>query len=330
MVNMILPGTKGQPAQAFGTMAEAMLACNMDVSKLRMATNTTLRKEEWIKMDEAILKAARRRLNGVADLKSRGLVYNLGNALATTVLEYETVSQLGRAKMTMDGEVQGERDRLTFGMGYLPIPIVFQDFSINARVLAASRTRGSNLDTTTGEEAAITVAEELETILFQGASSFTYGSGVLYGYTDHPNRNLGTFTAWTASGADPVKNIRDMKQQLLTKRFYGPFVVYISSAYETVLDDDYVIGYPKTIRQRIMEIGQIADIKVADFLPVSTLLMVQMTSNVVRMVGGMPLTNLEWKEGAGMRTYYKVMTIDVPQIRADKDGNCGVCHWTAA
>lgn len=329
MLNMILPATHDNPApQAYGTVAETLLATNGDFSQLR--TNTVLRQDEWTLMDEAILRSFRRRLVGVADLKRRGLTKDLGNGLATMIFEYERVSELGRAQMTMDGETQGARDRLTFDVGYLPIPIVFQDYSINARVLAASRLRGSSLDTTTGEEASKSVAEELELLLFQGASSFTYGSGVLYGYTDAPYRVTGSFTAWGSSGADPVANMRAMKQALINKRFYGPYVVYIPTAYETVLDDDYVSGYPKTVRQRILEIGGIEEIKVADFCPAGAIIMVQMTSEVVRMVTGMAINNLEWKEGAGMRTYFKVMTIDVPQIRWDKSLRCGVAHYTAS
>lgn len=328
-VQMILPAKGGKPAQAFGTVAEFLLANNMNVEALRLVTNSTLRKDEWKKMDAAVLKASRLRMRGVADLKKRGCTYDLGNAMATMVFEYERVSQLGRAHITMDGEVQGQRDRLTFDVGYLPIPIIFQDYSFNARVLANIRARGSNLDTTTAEEASATVAEELEYILFQGGSSFEYGQGILYGYTDYPDRNTGNFTDWLESGADPVEDCRDLKQQLIGQRFFGPYVMYIPTEYETILDRDYITGQPsKTMRQRILEIGGIEEINVCDHLAAGTLLMVNMTPNVVRMVGGMPITSLEWKEGAGMRSYFKVMTIDVPQIRSDKSGRCGVSHWT--
>lgn len=310
----------------FGTVAEALLACNMDTQVLR--TNGTLRQDEWKEMDKAILMANRSRMLGVADLKSRGLVFNLPNALATMQFEYEKASKLGRAQISMDGEAQGQRDRLTFSMGYLPIPITFQDYSMNARVLAASRLRGSKLDTATGAEAGISVAEETEIMLFQGCSSFKYGDGTIYGYTDHPDRLLGDFTAWDESGGDPVGTIRAMKQALVAIGFYGPYVAYVPTTYGQVLDDDYVAGYPKTVRQRILEIERVEAIKVADFLPDTHVLLVQMTENVVRMVEGLALQNVEWKEGAGMRTNFKVLQISVPQIRSDKDGNCGVAHYT--
>ena len=321
----------GQGAQAYGSVAEALLKRNMDVSALR--TNTVLRKDEWALMDDAVLQANRSRLIGVADLKKRGLTYSIGNGLATMVLEYEKVSKLGRANMNMDGEAQGRRDRLTFEVGYLPLPIIYQDFSINARVLAASRLHNSKLDTTTAEAAGRSVAEELERMLFLGTSSFSFGSGTIYGYLDAPHRCTGTFVAWdAASGADPVEDVIAMKQALISKGFYGPFVVYIPTSYETALDKNYVSGAAAvniTVRERILKIGQVESVTVADYLTSGNIVMVCMQKDVIRMVTGMPLRNVEWMEGAGMRTNFKVMTIDIPQIRYDKDGNCGIAHYAA-
>jgi len=53
---------------------------------------------------------------------------------------------------------------------------------------------------------------------------------------------------------------------------------------------------------------------------------VQMTSDVVRLVRGMGITNVQWQAEGNMVTRYKVMTIAVPQIRADQNDNCGVIH----
>jgi len=54
--------------------------------------------------------------------------------------------------------------------------------------------------------------------------------------------------------------------------------------------------------------------------------MVQMTSNVVRIVNGMPIQNVEWKSEGQFVGNYKVMTIQVPQIRSDYNGNTGLVH----
>lgn len=59
-----------------------------------------------------------------------------------------------------------------------------------------------------------------------------------------------------------------------------------------------------------------------------TLLMVQMTPDVVRAVNGMDITTLQWESIGGMRVNFKVMAIQVPQLRADFYGNCGILHAT--
>jgi hypothetical protein len=51
-----------------------------------------------------------------------------------------------------------------------------------------------------------------------------------------------------------------------------------------------------------------------------------MTSDVVRIVQGMALQNVEWATEGGMISKFKVMTIQVPQIRSDQNGKTGIVH----
>jgi hypothetical protein len=39
---------------------------------------------------------------------------------------------------------------------------------------------------------------------------------------------------------------------------------------------------------------------------------------------------VQWETVGGMRLNFKVMAIQVPQIREDFNGNCGICHATTA
>ena len=57
-----------------------------------------------------------------------------------------------------------------------------------------------------------------------------------------------------------------------------------------------------------------------------TMLLVQMTSDVVRAVKGMQITTVQWESHGGMMLNFKVMCIMVPQIRADHNGNTGLVH----
>src|SRR5512133_1799070 len=82
-----------------------------DCYETRLVSNATLRREEWMALDAAIQPVARQRLVGVNDLTSRGLVYNLGNPMGTTVLEWHDVTDSMEAIMSMDGVSRAQGDR---------------------------------------------------------------------------------------------------------------------------------------------------------------------------------------------------------------------------
>jgi len=67
-------------------------------------------------------------------------------------------------------------------------------------------------------------------------------------------------------------------------------------------------------------------IKVADHLPDDNVLLVEMRPETVRLVRGFDLQNVEWDTEGKFITKYKVLTIQVPQIRSDQNGSCGIVH----
>ena len=86
----------------------------------------------------------------------------------------------------------------------------------------------------------------------------------------------------------------------------------------------------KTIRQRILEIANIQAVTIIDKLAANNVLLIQMTSDVVRIVNGMEIAPVEWQEQGGMVLHYKVMGIKVPQIRSTQAGRCGIAHLRPA
>ena len=311
-------------------------AQDKDYKNILANSNTgTLRRDEWKLLDEAVIGVAEKRLQGFNDLVSRGLVYNLGNAMGTTVLEHHTVSDMLSAQMDMDGIIRGENDAPNWAFHYLPIPIIHVDYTINLRVLETSRNMGNAIDTTMAERAARRVAEFTEDLLFTN-KQYAYGGGTIYSLINFPHRiqhSLGT--AWTSLSANSsdgsvgdqiVSQILKMKQELINAHQYGPYIIYIPTGYETLIDSDYNTYKTKTIRQRILEISNLVDIKVVDTLPANNVIMLQLSSETVRIVRGMGLTNVQWGVEGGFATNFKVFTIQVPQIRADWNNKCGVLH----
>jgi uncharacterized linocin/CFP29 family protein len=297
---------------------------------------TTLRKDDWIQLDDAIVKAAKPRLKAVADLRGAGLTYSIPNGMAKTVLQTETQSDIDPAIVSMDGLREGANDRPVFELTNLPLPIIHKDFSYSARQLAASRNGGSPLDTTHAELAARRVAEEAEKMLLgvsTVADQYAYASGTIYGYTDFPSRLTRTITAPTASGWTGTTFLQDvmaMVQQSKNAFHYGPFMLYVASAWDQYLDDDFKAASDKTIRNRVKELNDIQDIRTLDYLTGFDVILVQMTTDVIREVIGMDVTTVQWESKGGMQLNFKVMAILVPQLRADQNSNTGIVHGTTA
>lgn len=295
--------------------------------------DATLRRDEWKHLDEAVLGVAEQRLVGIDDLRSRGLVYNLGNAFATTVLENTTISDAMEAELSMDGKTRGRNDRVKYGTTYTPIPIIHVDYQINARALAASRKLGNALDTSSAERAARKVSQKLEDMLFTD-TSYNFGGGSIYSYLNYPDKNDVTLsTDWDASAktaSDILTDVMNMKQEMIDSYQFGEYMMYIPTGYETIMDEDYDSTTPgTTLRERILKINNIAGVKVIDRLPEDTVVMVLMSSDTVRLVNGMSMQNVQWSSEGNMVNNYKVMTIQVPQLRSDDNGRTGIVVLSA-
>lgn len=313
-------------------VAAALRPSRGPIKNQKLVKNATLFHEEWQRIDEAVIGAAQERMPAVADLMSRGLVYGGFNGMEASVLGWHTVGDFMEAQMDMIGVGRANNDRPNFEYNLIPLPITHCDFFIDARTLAISRKQGQPLDTTQPEKAGQKVAELIEQTLLLGSNSFTYGGGTIYGYLDHPNRNTGTLTEnWDASAATGetiLADVKAMKQALIDVLQFGPYVLYIPTAYETVLDGDFKDNSDKTIRQRILEVDKINAIQVADWLTADRVVLVQMQQSTARMIDGLSLTTVQWNAEGGMLLHYKVMAIQVPQIRAEQDGKCGLAVYS--
>lgn len=313
------------------------------------ANATSLRKEEWLLMDRQIIRAARSRLRAWSDL-SKANTFGGFNGMSKLVLEHETMSDPGEAIVDMNGISEGRTDAPEYQLQGLPLPITHVDFYYDARRLAASRNGGTPIDLTMGEAGGRRIAEMVERTLIGTVTGMTYGGGsstptygrasTVFGYTNFTNRLTKT-NLTTPTGSNPevtVANVLTMRDQLFANNFFGPFMLYHSNDWDQYMDNDYArLGgnnASMTLRDRLRAIDDISDVRRLDFLPSSTnpftLIMVQMTADVVRAVNGMDITTVQWETRGGMQQNFKIMAIWVPQIRADHTGQCGLLHATTS
>jgi uncharacterized linocin/CFP29 family protein len=298
--------------------------------------NASLRYDEWRRLDDAVVRVAEYQLTGIKDLREQGLVYPLGNAMGTTVLTWETMSDMGEAITSIDPIRRGLSDAPDFETKHLPIPVTYMDYQIGERFLQESRNRGNPINTISAERAARKVNEALENMLFGATAVKTYGGGTIDTYLSFSHSNSVNLTEdWDAAGktgAEIKDDVLAMVQESIDYKYLGPWMIYIPTAYQTKMGEDYsVSGSSKmTIQERIESIEGIIKVKVAHLLPANTVVMVQMTPDVVELVDGLPIQNVQWDTEGGFMHYFKVLTIQVPRLKADYNGNTGIVILKAA
>jgi uncharacterized linocin/CFP29 family protein len=295
-----------------------------------LRTLDTLRKDDWKFFDNALVSGFRYRLRAVADLLGAGLVLTIPNGLAKTVLEYQKIGDMQPATVSLDGITRAENDRVEFETAGLPLPITHKDWYLNLRALMASRERGEPLDVTHTNAAGRKIGELTEEMLFQGSK--TFGQLTVYGYMTHPDRNtsgFGTNGDWgqaAKTGENIIADINTMKAILEADGFYGPYWIYAPADASNKFGDDFKANSDKTVRQRILEMDGIDGLRIVDKLPSSNVIMVQHTPDVVQMVSGEPLQNVQWDVQGGFQINFKGFQILVPLVKSDSEGKSGVYH----
>lgn len=318
---------------AMGGVAAKLLSGNFSVNALR--TQDVLRKDEWKMYDTKVIEIARQRLVATGDLIGRGLSLSIPNALGVTKVEWETMSELGDAIISMHGLTQGQNDRVEYTLNSMPLPIVHKDFHINVRALEASRTTGMPLDTTQAELAARIVSEKIESLIFLGSSVAGTGNSIA-GLTTESNRNTGSVTtaAWSTQAASTttaytiITDVLAMIDKAIADNMFGPYMLYVPTGTYVALGNDFKANGDKTILQRIKDIPGILDVRPTNNLTGANVVLVQMTADVIDMVDGIQPTVVMWESHGGMLLNFKVLAIMVPRVRSTRSGQSGVVHYS--
>jgi len=300
-----------------------------------LRTNNTLRRDEWIEFDTAVLEESVIQLNGIADLINGNLTRPVPNSLGKTLFSYERETDMDDAQISMDPVSRTDYDRGDFDLASVPLPIIHKDWFLNLRRLASSRSGGEPLDTTTARLAGRKVTEKSEQVLFQGAGK-SFGGFPIYGYTTHPNRttvSYGTNGNWlntntAKTGENILADVLTMLLAAQNARHYGPYWLYVSRDSAVKLSGDFKTNTQGTIRQRLLEVEGIDAVKSSDKMPAATVLLVQHTSDVVQLLQGETLQNVQWDVEGGFHINFKTFQIQVPLIKADIAGRSGIVHMS--
>lgn len=297
------------------------------LSASALRTAEVLLKDEWAVLDRTVIEAGKMRLRAVADLIAAGLVINVPNGLAKTLFQWQNVSDVDEAIVSMSGVVRSENDRLEYGLEGLPLPITHKDFNIDLRLLLASREKGEGLDVSMARICGRKVGEKTEDMLFNGGK--TYTGFPIYGMTNHPDVNLtsyGTGGAWagTKTGQQILDDIQTCIGILQGKKFYGPYIAWVTSTSSLYLGNDFKANTTGSIRSRVLELPELSDIRTSDKVPAGKVIVAQMSEDVVAMVSGLDLQTVQWDLSGGFEIAFKALQILLPLVRSTQEGDSGI------
>jgi hypothetical protein len=322
-------GLKQAPEQ-YKSLGNVLLTCE-SIEELR--TLAPLPKDAQEMIDRAVVQVGLERLTIAADVMGSGLTFPLSDPLSVMELYWEEESKAGHAQRTMLPDARGERQIADRSGNRIPIYVTLDDFSFNIRTLRAASRAGAPLDTSHVGQATRRVNESIEDAMINGAGIAVAGNSVP-GLMNEGNVNTQAYVdteAWTHanhSGEDILTDVLNMIDACQSAYHYGPYNLYIPTAYGMEIEKDFKSATSGTTRERLESIqvgGRGLRVAVADRLATDRTILVQMTNDVVDMVVGQEPTVVSWEDGPGWNRYFAVMAFIVPRVKSDYDGNSGIC-----
>jgi hypothetical protein len=291
-------------------------------------------------LDRAVVEVGLQRLTLVADLMTAGLTYPLSDPLGVPYLEWNAMSKIGAAQRTMNPDSRGESKLPIVSPNRLPIYLTTDGFQLDIRTLKVSQRIGTPLDTSIAKQCVRAVNEAIEDAAINGATTldgqdFQSAGYKAYGLLNAPGAEAQVLTAaaWSTVpvGSTVFSQTQAMIALLQANKKFGPYRLYVPTVVGNALDSDYNAtnnAQGLTIRQRLLQIEGLQAVRVADLLPATKVVLVQMTSDVVDIVVGQPPTIIPWTSLNGFTIHNLVMAIMIPRVRSDYDGNSGIAIGT--
>lgn len=294
-----------------------------------LKTNATVRHEDFLTIQDMVTDVRRRTLNGISDLEAAGLTFPVG--IEEQLVGTENINEFDEASQDMNPNVSSNNDT-NYAEVYTPNPITHLGFSVPWRQQGFDYKRSAGL-----RESMRQVAERLEETLFNGNSSISVSFGgssyPIYGYTTHPDRGTITITDWsnTVNNDAIVDEVISSVNQMFSSQGgveMNSVVLYYPKNFKAAMDRDYVSGFPsKTVRERIMDIPEIKDVKFAEKLANSNVVFVEMNPRTIQLAKAsdmiaVPHTKVSPMENQTVTTYAAMVQI----IKSDSNGNTGILH----
>lgn len=303
-----------------------------------LMVNSSLRKEEWEELDRAVLAEAVKPLTVTATLMRLGLTKRLGS-IGTLSAQYTRSGEMTAANRSLTGTTLGDKDLPDTGVAGVPVPVIFKEFEIPARVLAASRRMGDGLDLSAATAAARVVGESIEDLVINGDTTINLNGSSIAGLTTHASLNP-PITAADYGGGDwgTITNVQATISGMIAaaegNNYFGPYGLFVSTTqYGQAARAFFTDGSGDTPLSRALRIPGLQFIEAAHNLSDGVVVLVNLSRDVIELAyvdEYWPMTNREWASGDGMVTHYKIMSVVTPIVKATYGGKRGIVHATGA
>lgn len=249
---------------------------------------------------------------------------------------YPQVSDSGEVHVSMDGRSDGKVDQANVKYVGTPVPVFDSYARFGWRQMETMR-KGGNLDTDTIANHQRKVAEKLEDVALNGLPGVVVGGNTIYGLRTFPERSTNTHgfdLGTTATGANWLAAFSKLVNALVGDNAFGRVTVFLNYAdYVYASLNEYTAGYPKTILQRMQEIGQVAEIVPAAKVPANDMIGIAglATGEWGSILQAMPLVTRPKARANPEDDYvFGVLAMAAPQFRADYEGRSQIAHITKA
>lgn len=255
-------------------------------------------------------------------------------SMGDIVSYFPKISDSGEVHVSMDGRSEGKADQAIVKYAGTPIPILDSYARFGWRQMEVMRKGPGNLDTDTIANHQRKVAEKLEDMSLNGLSSIVVGGSTIYGLRNFPDRSTDThgFTLSSATGANWLATFAKLINSLIGDNAFGRVTVFLNFGDYTYADiNEFVSGYPKTIMQRLREIGQIAEIVPCSKVPANEVIGIAnlATGDWGSILSGMPMvTRPKMRHNPEDDYVMGVIASAAPQFKSDYDGRSQIAHLT--
>jgi uncharacterized linocin/CFP29 family protein len=257
-------------------------------------------------------------------------------SLGDLVSYFPKVSDTGEVNISMDGRNQAGRDAANVTYEGTPVPIIDSVAAFGWRQMEVMRKSGLALDVETIATHQRKVAERMEDMAINGLSSIVVGGATIYGLRTFPNRNTDThgLTLASSTGAQWLTAVGKAISKLEADNSFGRATLFVNwGDWSYASRTDYATNYPKTIIERMLEIGTVERIVPCGRVPANEILAVNNLGSGEwgSILSAMPLVT---RPRARINTeddyVFSVMAAVAPQFRSDYSGNSHIAHITAA